>query len=152
MARDCMAEGDMCGTCMQRHRTGTCGNTARPHCVSCGIAGHASWARECPTFICKCNEMNDRLEDNKLPYFPMDKAWTQVCEPPKVVYVVPPPPRVAHECQGRGKGTSQFQSTLPWRGTGPPGRGSPLLPQQNIGQVQNTQNQGVGNQAQPPNV
>ena len=75
-----------------RHRTGTCGNTAWPHCVSCGIAGHASWARECPTFICKCNKMNNRLEDNKLPYFPTDKAWMQVREPPMVVYVVPLPP------------------------------------------------------------
>ena len=47
---DCMAEGDTCGTCVQQHRTGTCGNTAQPHCVSCGIVGHACWARECLGF------------------------------------------------------------------------------------------------------
>ena len=42
MVHDCVASVDTCGTCAQRHRTDACTNTARPHCVSCGTAGHAS--------------------------------------------------------------------------------------------------------------
>ena len=90
MVHDCSASGDTCGMCM--HRTDTCTNMARPHCVSCGRAGHASWARSFPMFQCKCSKIDEWLEDNKLPYFPTDEAWTQVREPPKVIYVVVPPP------------------------------------------------------------
>ena len=50
----------------------------------------SSWDRSCPIFQAKCNELNDQLEENKLQYFPTDETWTQVREPPKVVYVVPP--------------------------------------------------------------
>ena len=50
MARNCSAASDMCGTCAQHHRTDTCKNSARPHCVSCCTAGHASWDRACPVF------------------------------------------------------------------------------------------------------
>ena len=32
------------------------------HCVLCGLAGHASWERNCPTFQHKCGELNDRVE------------------------------------------------------------------------------------------
>ena len=66
-------------------------NGARPHCVSCGRVGHTSWDRRCPVFQHKCDELNEQLEDNKLPYFPTVEGWTQVCEPPKVIYVMPPP-------------------------------------------------------------
>ena len=50
MVRDCSASVDTCGTCAQRHRTDTCTNMAWPHCISCGRAGYASWARSCPMF------------------------------------------------------------------------------------------------------
>ena len=66
-------------------------NGARLHCISCGRVGHASWDRRCPIFQCKCDELNERLEDNKLPYFPTAEGWTQVREPPKVIYMMPPP-------------------------------------------------------------
>src|SRR6266481_4898681 len=139
MARECSAAVDTCGTCAQGHRTDTCTNTARPHCVSCGTGGHASWDRACPIFQHKCREMNDRLEDNSMPYFPMEEAWTQVWEPPKVVYVGPPPPfplRVPQEARG---GAGMAQSTLNWQSTGSPKRGPPLPPQQDSWLAQNSQ-------------
>ena len=54
MVRDCSAPTDTCGMCAQCHRMDTCMNTAWPHCVSCSIAGHASWDRTCPIFLKKC--------------------------------------------------------------------------------------------------
>ena len=68
-------------------------------------------------------ELNDWLEENKLPYFPTGETWTQVREPPKVVYVVPPPPRVSHMHQGNGPGARQAQLTLQWQNAGPSLRG-----------------------------
>ena len=112
LACDCSAAFDMCGTCTQRHRTDTCKNTARPHCISCGTAGHASWSRACPVFQWRCNEMNNRLEDNNMPYFPTAEPWTQVREPPKVVYVMSPPPCPV---QHSGNGIGMTQATLLWK-------------------------------------
>ena len=130
MARDCTADRDTCGTCAQKHRMDSCANSAQPHCVSCGITGHVSWDRSCPIFQAKCNELNDWLEENKLLYFPTGETWTQVREPPKVVYVVPPPPRVSHMHQGNEPGDRQAQSTLQWQNTGPSLRGQPPPSQQ----------------------
>ena len=112
MVRDCVASVDTCGTCVQRHRTDVCTNMARPHCVSCGTAGHASWDQSCPIFQHKCSETDEQLEDNKLPYFPTGEAWTQVQEPPKVVYVVPPPSLPTHASLSSRTALRQYQSTL----------------------------------------
>jgi hypothetical protein len=119
LARDCLAAHDTCGTCSQRHRTSNCTNTQRPHCVPCGIAGHASWDRNCPIFQRKCSELNDRVDENNMPYFPTVEIWTQVREPPKTIYVstAPPPPRSAQNDRHRAHNT---QSTLPWTNNGPP--------------------------------
>ena len=136
IARDCSAASNTCGTCAQCHRTDTCKNSARPHCVSCRTAGHASWDRACPVFQRKCNEMNDRLEDNSMPYFPTAELWTQAREPPKVVFVRPPPPRQA---QWSGNNIGMMQATLPWQTTGTcaAARGATLPPQQAPRQAQN---------------
>ena len=121
LAWDCTATSDTCGTCAQRHRTDTCTNTAQPHCVSCGMGGHASWDRGCPIFQHKCGELNNQLEDNNMLYFPTMEAWTQVCEPPKVVYIAPSPPRALRATQGNRMGGNMMQTTLNWQG----GRSSP---------------------------
>ena len=144
LARDCSAATDTCGTCAQRHRTTTCTNTARPHCVSCGIGGHASWDRGCPIFQHKCSEMNDRLEDNSLPYFPTKEAWTQVHAPPKVVFIAPPPPRASHVPPRSGAGPGLMQSKLPWQRAGLNLRGSPFPPQQEGWQDHNVRGNHVG--------
>ena len=134
LAHDCSATFNTCSTCTQRHRMDTCKNTAQPHCVSCSTAGHASWARACPVFQWKCNEMNDHLEDNNMPYFPTAELWMQVREPPKVVYVIPPPPRSA---QHSGNNNRMAQSTLPWKTAGASTRGAPPLSQQLPQQARN---------------
>ena len=139
LACNCLAAFDMCGICTQHHRVDTCKNTARLHCVSCGAVGHASWARACPVFQRKCNEMNDCLEDNNMPYFPTAELWMQMREPPKVVYVIPPPPRPSqHSWNNNG----MTQSTLPWKTAGTSTRGAPPSSQQLPWQAQND-NSGV---------
>ena len=76
----------MCGTCTGRHRTSSCSPGSQPRCVSCRMEGHMSWSRYCPTFIWKCDEMNGRLTENTMPYFPSNEPWTHVMKPPKPAY------------------------------------------------------------------
>ena len=83
LSYDCTQQFDTCGTCTGRHCTADCQNRAHPRCVSCRAEGHPSWDRHCPTFVCKCDEMSDRLTENYMPYFPMSELWTQVAHPPK---------------------------------------------------------------------
>ena len=49
-----------------------------------------SWSRLCPVFIQKCKEMNGRLTENNMPYFPTDEPWTHILQPPKSTYRPPP--------------------------------------------------------------
>ena len=72
------------------------------------MAGHASWARVCPVFQWKCNEMNNCLEDNNMLYFPTVEPWMQVREPLKVVNVIPPLPWSA-QCSGNNIGIFFFK-------------------------------------------
>ena len=112
LSYDCKLTQDTCGTCAGRHRTATCAPGSRPRCVSCGIEGHASWSRLCPVFVQKCEEMNGRLTENNMPYFPTDEPWTHVLHPPKSTYRPPPP--TAHNRDypsGTARG-SYRQSTL----------------------------------------
>lgn len=84
LAASC-TRGDKCGTCAGAHRTATC-NSRTYHCTPCDSAGHASWSRECPTFREKCAQMDKRLPENGMPYYPTDEVWTQAAAP-----VSPPP-------------------------------------------------------------
>ena len=45
-------------------------------CMSCKTNGHASWSRECPAFIRKLNDLNDRNPENALQYIPTANPWT----------------------------------------------------------------------------
>ena len=80
-----------------------------------------SWDRRCPIFQHKCDELNEQLEDNKLPYFPMSEGWTQVCEPPKVIYMMPPPSHSTAPLQGSRLGGAHRE-----------GRVNPWVPQPNL--------------------
>ena len=51
--------------------------------MSCNVEGHASWDRLCPTFIHKCDELNDRLSENNMLYYPMNEPWTHAMQPLK---------------------------------------------------------------------
>ena len=43
--------------------------------MSCAEEGHASWSRECPTFVKKLNDLNDRTPENALQYIPTADPW-----------------------------------------------------------------------------
>jgi hypothetical protein len=75
LARDCTEEKDTCGNCAGPHRTNSC-LTNDKRCVSCKTGDHASWSRDCPTFIKKTDEYNNRNPDNLLQYFPTADSWT----------------------------------------------------------------------------
>ena len=64
----CQLDHDVCGTCSGRHRTATCWEDKWMRCVSCGVNGHPSWDRRCPTYISKCNNLDAVLLENQMPY------------------------------------------------------------------------------------
>jgi hypothetical protein len=69
MAADCAKEINACSTCTHQHRKADCVNQSRPHCIPCSEDSHTSWDRNCPVFQCKCVELNERTEDNQMPYY-----------------------------------------------------------------------------------
>jgi hypothetical protein len=75
-AKDCIEENDKCGNCTKNHRTNDCPTPLITCCVSCKTEGHASWSRECPTFIKKQNDLNERNPENLLQYIPTADPWT----------------------------------------------------------------------------
>jgi hypothetical protein len=44
--------------------------------MSCKINDHVSWSRECPTFLRKVEDFNERNLDNLLPFYPTSDLWT----------------------------------------------------------------------------
>ena len=75
-AKECIEEQDRCGNCTKNHRTSDCQTPLIRACVSCKTDDHASWSRECPTFIKKQNDFNDRNPENALQYIPTADPWT----------------------------------------------------------------------------
>ena len=74
-AKDCVEEGEKCGNCTKNHRTTECPTPQARCCVSCKSDNHASWSRECPTFVKKLNDFNDRNPENALQYVPTADPW-----------------------------------------------------------------------------
>ena len=68
-AKECTEQNDTCGNCTKSHRTNTCSNFHQK-CVSCKSDDHPSWSQNCPTFIKKTEEFNERNLDNLLQFFP----------------------------------------------------------------------------------
>ena len=75
-AKDCTEEKDKCGNCTENHRTNECPSPQMRRCVSCKTDDHASWSRDCPTFIKKLSDFNDRNPENALQYIPTADPWT----------------------------------------------------------------------------
>jgi hypothetical protein len=75
-AKECLEEADTCGNCTKEYRTNDCPTPALRCCVSCKTADHASWSRDCPTFVKKQDELNDRNPENLLQYIPTADPWT----------------------------------------------------------------------------
>lgn len=61
---------------------------ARQSCISCKTRDHASWAT-CPTFVGNCAELDTKLLENQMLFFPTGEAWTHISQPSKVL---PPAP------------------------------------------------------------
>jgi hypothetical protein len=93
MATKCVIPMDICGTCSREHKTADCNSYKSERCASCQEDGHTSWSRNCPTFVRKCKELDDRTPENSMPYFPTSLEWTQVNEPTTRAPPPPPPPR-----------------------------------------------------------
>ena len=83
MSYDCQQPFSTCGTCASHHRTSDCTNRGRPRCVSCHMDGHLSWDWQCPTFLNKCHDMDTRMTENQMLYYPTANSWTHTLQPPK---------------------------------------------------------------------
>lgn len=76
MARECKQTKEICAYCGETHSSRTCTNAATSFCRPCNTKGHTATSRECPTFLRKCEEYNERNPINALPYFPTAAPWT----------------------------------------------------------------------------
>ncbi|KAF8198990.1 hypothetical protein BJ912DRAFT_807639, partial [Pholiota molesta] len=77
VAAECIVKADTCGACGKKdHRTNDCPDCEESFCTPCGKPGHTSWDRQCPTFLRKCQEFNDRHLENALPFYPSTQPWT----------------------------------------------------------------------------
>ncbi|KAF8152315.1 hypothetical protein B0H34DRAFT_821243 [Crassisporium funariophilum] len=80
---ECISPSDICGTCGNReHRTNQCTDKDKFYCVSCDTDSHASWARQCQSFLRRCRIYNERNPNNTLPFFPGPQPWTWSQEAP----------------------------------------------------------------------
>ena len=100
-AKECLEEEDKCGNCAKKHRTNDCQTPLEKSCVSCKTNDHASWSRECPTFLRKLSDLNDRNPENALQYIPTADPWTwmanvQTAQPAKP-YTPPDRPAFVRE-------------------------------------------------------
>lgn len=78
IAAECPQDHDTCGTCGAHHRTATC-KVDDPNyfqCANCDCQGHASWSRDCPSFISKWESFRSRSEDSKYRFFPTEDPLT----------------------------------------------------------------------------
>ena len=83
IALTCPAEKDTCGPCGGAHRTNECTVELRDdhYCCNCKERGHAAWARVCPHFMKKLQEMRDRSPEASLRFFPIPSdpaTWEMV--------------------------------------------------------------------------
>ena len=89
MSYDCQQPFSVCGMCVGRHHTSECSNCDKPWCTSCHMDGHPSWGQCCPTFLSKCHEMDARLTENQMPYYPTANPWTHILRPLKPAPPIP---------------------------------------------------------------
>jgi hypothetical protein len=83
-AQDCKAEKDTCGTCGEDHRTNSCTNRGKLYCASCKSDAHASWDRNCPEFMRRCAQYDERYPENNMVYFPTEEGWTLTSRPNRI--------------------------------------------------------------------
>ena len=112
MSYDCQQPFDICGTCADRHRTTACNNRDRPRCVSCKAEGHTSWSRRCPVFLNKCLEMDARMTENQMPYYPTTEPWTHTLRPPKPAPPAPRPAQPQYQTQAQPRDTGTIRTAI----------------------------------------
>ena len=95
--------------------------------MSCKAPGHASWDRRCPIFQQKCHELNEKINDNNMPYFPTLETWMQVMEPPQSALPLWKVARATPPTNGPIQSTLNWQRGMPTSGGAPPSqhRGAP---------------------------
>ncbi|KAF5327898.1 hypothetical protein D9619_004903 [Psilocybe cf. subviscida] len=77
IAKLCTSEVEICGTCgTEGHSNKDCPDPKKMKCASCGTKDHAAWSRTCPTLIRRNSELDRRVPENALPYFPTHESWT----------------------------------------------------------------------------
>jgi hypothetical protein len=81
-ALQCKSTNDTCANCGGAHCRTDCQEKNKVHCVACKANDHPSWSRNCPTFIRKCNELDECHPENAPPFFSTDQAWTRTSPPP----------------------------------------------------------------------
>jgi hypothetical protein len=88
--QDVCTSFERCSICASEfHSSSGCTNT--PKCVSCGDgSAHPSSSPACPTFIRKCEALDERYPENAMPYFPTNESWTWATSPSN-----PPPPTLS---------------------------------------------------------
>ena len=92
----CQEYGHTQDSCIGVERCTNCASefhqTARydrsPACVSCGPGSqHPSTSPTCPSFMQKCDALDQHFPENAMPYFPSIETWTWAAAPAN-----PPPP------------------------------------------------------------
>ena len=111
MSYDCQQPYSVCGTCAGRHWTPECNNQGRPHCTSCHVDGHPSWDQRCSVFLSKCHNMDMRLTENQMPYYPTADPWTHALHLPKLVPIAPEPSQMQSQLQPRSRATGANRPT-----------------------------------------
>ncbi|KAG2743515.1 hypothetical protein P692DRAFT_20703328, partial [Suillus brevipes Sb2] len=91
IAKNCTSTVDVCGTCGENHRTSSCNSYRTTRCVNCHSQQHTSWSRSCPEFAKRCQDLDEKYPENRMPYFPTENAWTQITRPPKPPRSTPSP-------------------------------------------------------------
>lgn len=78
LAANCPQKTETCGTCAQDHRTEACqvSEQSRYRCTNCQEDGHATWDRQCPTFLTSTKNHISKNPENKYRYFPTNDPGT----------------------------------------------------------------------------
>ena len=85
-ANTCTTDKDTCGTCGEEHRMQECMQKDNLHCVSCKSNLHASWDRDCPEFMWRCQQHDENYPKSHLTYFPTQEDWTLTPQPHRLQF------------------------------------------------------------------
>ena len=105
---------EKCANCTTEfHQTASCDKS--PVFVSCRPSSqHPSMSPMCPTFMQKCNALDQRFPKNSMPYFPSTESWTWAAAPGQPSATRhPPPPTAAVKPQAQVNQAGSTEAILP---------------------------------------